>query len=93
MILLDRQLVKTLFVKELQDQVFTKFFEEARIGMFTKEEQFAYMVSQKHYWDNHNTIAYSYEKGEANAKSEIARKLLSMGLSKEQVFEATGYSL
>ena len=79
--------------KELQDQVFTKFFEEARIGMFTKEEQFAYMVSQKHYWDNHNTIAYSYEKGEANAKSEIARKLLSMGLSKEQVFEATGYSL
>ena len=79
--------------KELQDQVFTKFFEEARIGMFTKEEQFAYMVSQKHYWDNHNTIAYSYEKGEANAKSKIARKLLSMGLSKEQVFEATGYSL
>ncbi|MBR6272187.1 MAG: PD-(D/E)XK nuclease family transposase, partial [Bacteroidales bacterium] len=79
--------------KELQDQVFTKFFEEARIGKFTKEEQFAYMVSQKHYWDNHNTLAYSYEKGEANAKSEIARKLLSMGLSKEQVFEATGYSL
>ena len=107
--------------KELQDQVFTKFFEEARIGMFTQEEQFAYMVSQKHYWDNHNTIAYSYEKGEkagkeagmkegkelglakgkelgiaegeANAKSAIAQKLLSMGLSKEQVFEATGYSV
>jgi Fe2+ transport system protein FeoA len=131
--------------RELQDQVFTKFFEEARIGMFTQEEQFAYMVSQKHYWDNHNTIAYSYEKGEkagkeagmkegkelgiaegkelgivegkelglaegkelgiaegkelgiaegeANAKSAIAQKLLSMGLSKEAVFEATGLSL
>ena len=123
--------------KELQDKVFTKFFEEARIGMFTKEEQFAYMVSQKHYWDNHNTIAYSYEKGEkagkeagikegrtlglaegkelglaegkelglaegkelglaegkAQAMQALAQKLLSMGLSKEMVLEATGCSI
>ena len=98
--------------KELQDRVFTKFFEEARIGMFTKEERFAYMVSQKHYWDNHNTIAYAYEKGEkagkeagikegmelglaegkAQVKLELARKLLSLGISQETVLEATGLS-
>ena len=65
--------------KELQDQVFTKFFEEARIGMFTKEEQFAYMVSQKHYWDNHNTIAYSYEKGEKAGKEAGMKEGLKEG--------------
>ena len=92
--------------KELQDKVFTKFFEEARIGMFTKEERFAYMISQKHYWDNHNTIAYSYEKGEkaglkkgkelgiaegeAKAKRELAQKMLSLGIPQEVVSEVTG---
>ena len=67
--------------KELQDQVFTKFFEEARIGMFTKEEQFAYMVSQKHYWDNHNTIAYSYEKGEKAGKEAGMKEGKELGLA------------
>jgi predicted transposase/invertase (TIGR01784 family) len=49
--------------KELQEKVFTKFFEEARIGMFNAEQRFAYMMSQKHYWDNRNCLNYSYEKG------------------------------
>lgn len=91
--------------KELQDKVFTKFFKVARIAMFTPEERLAYMVSQKHYWDNLNTIAYSFEKGEkagkeagiaegeAKAKLEMAQKLLDMGLSKEMILEATGCSL
>ena len=65
--------------KELQDKVFTKFFEEARIGMFTKEERFAYMVSQKHYWDNHNTIAYSYEKGEKAGKEAGIKEGIEAG--------------
>lgn len=84
--------------KELQDQVFTKFFQEARIGMFTEEERFAYMISQKHYWDNHNTIAYSYEKGMKagkeegvlNAKKELAQKMLAKGMALETVLELTG---
>ena len=79
--------------KELQDKVFSKFFKEARIGMFTKEEQFAYMVSQKHYWDNRNTIAYSYEKGEAHAKSEIARKMLEAGADPVFIKEVTGVEI
>ena len=56
--------------KELQERVFTKFFEEARIGMFNEEERFAYMESQKHYWDNKNTLDYAYEKGKDAGKEE-----------------------
>ncbi|MBR4391288.1 MAG: PD-(D/E)XK nuclease family transposase [Bacteroidales bacterium] len=80
--------------KELQEKVFTKFFEEARIGMFTGEERFAYMVSQKHYWDNINTLNYSFEKGVKRGKEEalkeVAHKLLSRGMSKESVRQMTG---
>jgi predicted transposase/invertase (TIGR01784 family) len=87
--------------KELQEQVFTKFFEAARIGLFDAQQRFAYMVSQKHYWDNHNTLAYSFEKGKkagleeggASARREIAQKMLSMGMNKETVFEVTGVCL
>ena len=67
--------------KELQDKVFTKFFKEARIGMFSQEERFAYMVSQKHYWDNCNTIAYSYEKGEKAGKEAGMKEGRELGLA------------
>ena len=50
--------------KELREQVITEFFEEARIAMLSPEERSAYEESRKHYWDNLNAIAYSYEKGE-----------------------------
>lgn len=56
--------------KQLQEQVFTKFFEQARIAMFTPEEQFAYQESRKQYWDNRNTIAYSFEKGKESGIAE-----------------------
>lgn len=89
--------------KELREQVITKFFEEARIGLFTPEEQFAYEESRKHYWDNLSSIAYSYEKGEkagivkgiaegeARAIKATARKMLSAGMSKEAIMEMTGW--
>jgi len=88
--------------KQLQEQVFTKFFEQARIAMFTPEEQFAYQESRKQYWDNRNTIAYSFEKGKesgiaegkelgiAENKKETAKKMLSMGMSKEVILQVTG---
>ena len=60
--------------KELQEKVFTRFFEESRIAMFTPEERLAYEESRKHYWDNLNCLAYSHEKGleEGYEKGEIA---------------------
>lgn len=88
--------------KELQEKVFTKFFQEARIGMFTPDERFAYEQSQMHYWDNLNTINYSYDKGVAAGKEEgkeegreeatreLVQKMLAMGMSEETIFELTG---
>ena len=67
--------------KELQDSVFDKFFDAARIGMFSKEERFAYMVSQKHYWDNRNTIAYSFEKGEKAGKEAGLKEGKEIGIA------------
>ena len=67
--------------KELQEKVFTKFFEEARIGMFNAEQRFAYMVSQKHYWDNHNTIAYSFEKGKKTGMEEGMKEGIERGIA------------
>ena len=56
--------------KALREAVFTHFFEEARIGMFNEEARFAYMESQKHYWDNMNTLDYAYEKGKELGMAE-----------------------
>lgn len=79
---------------ELQEKVFVKFFEEARIGLFNEEQQFAYMVSQKHYWDNHNTLAYSFEKGkkegDVQARQEVAEKMKAAGIDKKTILEVTG---
>ena len=70
--------------------------------MFNAEERFAYMESQKHYWDNKNTLDYAYEKGkdagleeglaegEFKAKIETARKMSSMGMDMETVLEVIG---
>lgn len=95
--------------KELQEKVFTKFFEEARIGLFNEEEQFAYMVSQKHYWDNHNCLNYSFEKGkkagieegrkegrkeaEAETLRETAQKMQAAGIDPKTILEITGIEL
>ena len=88
--------------KEIQERVFTRFFEEARIGMLTPEERQAYEESRKHLWDNYNTISFAYSKGRkagvaegkelgiAQNKLETARRMLSMGLGKEAILEATG---
>ena len=78
--------------KELREQVITKFFEEARIAMFTPEERFAYEVSRKHYWDNLNTISYaisySFAKGESAGFEKGERsgfeKGESAGVAKEK---------
>ena len=58
---------------------FTKFFEEARIAMLTPEERFAYEESRKHYWDNLNAIACSFEKGKELGVAEGKKLGLAEG--------------
>ena len=89
----------------LKEKVFTKLFEEAEIAKFTPTELKEYEDSLKAYRDFKNSIDTALEKGreegmakcmaegmaEGMAKEKIAtaRRLLSMGLSEEQVSTAT----
>lgn len=77
----------------LKEKVFTKLFEEAEIAKFTSKELKEYEDSLKAYRDVKNSIDTALEKGreEGMEKEKIAtaRRLLSMGLSEEQVSTAT----
>lgn len=89
----------------LKEKVFTKLFEEAEIAKFTPTELKEYEDSLKAYRDVKNSIdtalekgreegmaegmAKGMEKGMEKEKQSTARRLLSMGLSEEQVSTAT----
>ena len=86
-------------------KVFTKLFEEAEIAKFTPTELKEYEDSLKAYRDVKNSIDTALEKGREEGmakgmeigiakgmekeKLTTARRLLSMGLSEEQVATAT----
>ena len=85
----------------LKEKVFTKLFEEAEIAKFTPTELKEYEDSLKAYRDVKNSIDTALEKGREEGmakgmaegmekeKQSTARRLLSMGLSEEQVSTAT----
>ena len=74
-------------------KVFTKLFEEAEIAKFTPTELKEYEDSLKAYRDVKNSIDTALEKGREEGmekeKLATAHRLLSMGLSDEQVATAT----
>ena len=87
--------------KELCDKVFDRLFEEAEIAKFTPQEVREYEVSKKAYRDIKNSIdtaknqgkeegiEIGRKEGRIEANTETALRLLAMGLSAEQVAEAT----
>ena len=75
--------------KKLREEVFTHFFEEARIGMFDKDQRFAYMESQKHYWDNLNTVRFSFEKGRNEGVKEGLAEGKVLGLAEGKALGLT----
>ena len=89
----------------LKEKVFTKLFEEAEIAKFTPTELKEYEDSLKAYRDVKNSIDTALEKGREEGMAEgmakgmekekqsTARRLLSMGLSEEQVSTATELQL
>ncbi len=74
-------------------KVFTKLFEEAEIAKFTPTELKEYEDSLKAYRDVKNSIDTALEKGREEGmekeKLATAHRLLSMGLSEEQVSTVT----
>lgn len=92
---LDRQ------PKRLQNAVFDRLFEVAKIAKFTKTELREYEDSLKAYRDLKNSLETAEEKGRAEGREEgraegraeervkMVRDLLAFGLSVEQIAKAT----
>ena len=87
--------------KELCDKVFDRLFEEAEIAKFTPQEMREYETSKMAYRDIKNSVDTAKREGLAegieigmNQKAQdIAKNMLAMGLSAEQVSKATQLSL
>ena len=88
--------------KVFYEKEFDRLFEMAELCNFTSDEYYDYQNSQKMIYDYENTIDFAKKQGEAKGREEglaeglekgrfeIARNLLSMGLSVEQIVNATG---
>ena len=89
----------------LQERIFTKLFEQAEIARFTPDERRGYEDSVKAYRDINNAIATArreehakghaeglqkgLQEGREEEKASTVRRLDKMGLSLEQIVQAT----
>ena len=93
--------VEERYISLLTDFGFDHLFEEAEIAKFTPQEMREYETSKMAYRDIKNSVDTAKREGLAegieigmNQKAQdIAKNMLSMGLSAEQVAKATQLSL
>ena len=93
--------VEERHISLLTDFSFDRFFEEAEIAKFTPQEMREYETSKMAYRDIKNSVDTAKREGLAegieigmNQKAQdIAKNMLAMGLSAEQVAKATQLSL
>ena len=97
--------VEERFISLLTDFGFDRLFEEAEIAKFTPQEMREYETSKMAYRDIKNSVDTAKREGIAEGKEigmkegmekgmnqkalEIAKNMLAMGLSAEQVAKAT----
>ena len=97
--------VEERYISLLTDFGFDRFFEEAEIAKFTPQEMREYETSKMAYRDIKNSVDTAKREGLAEGKEigmkegmekgmnqkalEIAKNMLAMGLSAEQVAKAT----
>ena len=89
--------VEERYISLLTDKGFDRLFEEAEIAKFTPQEMREYETSKMAYRDIKNSIDTAKREGLAegieigmNQKAQdIAKNMLAMGLSAEQVAKAT----
>ncbi len=86
--------------ESLRERIFEKVFETAEIAKFTPEQILSYEDSLKYYRDLKNSLDTAREEGEAEGiikgeqigivkgKLEVARNMLSIGLSLEVIAQA-----
>nr|WP_294705416.1 hypothetical protein [Prevotella sp.] len=93
--------VEERYISLLTDFGFDRLFEEAEIAKFTPQEMREYETSKMAYRDIKNSVDTAKREGLAegieigmNQKAQdIAKNMLAMGLSAEQVAKATQLSL
>ena len=93
--------VEERYISLLTDFGFDRLFEEAEIAKFTPQEMREYETSKMAYRDIKNSVDTAKREGLAegieigmNQKAQdIAKNMLAMGLSAEQVAKATQRSL
>ena len=84
--------------KALQDRIFQKLFEQAEIARYSETERRLYEESKKVFWDNFSVIdtarqkgrAEGLEKGRAEEKQEMARRMKADGMATEMIAKYTG---
>ena len=77
----------------LQTAVFNRLFAEAEIAKFTRAELREYEDSLKAYRDIKNSLDSAKQEGKKDKAIEIAKNLLEMGMSIDNIMKATGLSL
>ncbi|MCI6840260.1 MAG: hypothetical protein MR900_10320, partial [Prevotella sp.] len=81
----------------LQERVFTRLFEQAEISKFNPTELKLYEDSVNAYRDIVNAIKTAekrkYAEGRAEGHADVARKLLEMNISVNDIAKATGLSI
>jgi predicted transposase/invertase (TIGR01784 family) len=87
---------------KLQEKVFTKLFETAKIAKFNQLELQEYQDSLKTYWDMSSVIETAFDEGQLRGKLEgmlegeknkamqVAKNLLSLGVEIKTIRQATG---
>ena len=84
---LDRQ------PQHLQNEVFNRLFKEAAIAKFSKNELREYENSLKAYRDIKNCVDSAKQEGREEERTEVTKRLLTMGLPIEDIAKATGLSI
>ena len=74
--------------ERLRNEVFNRLFEEAEIARLSQDDLREYEDSLKAYRDIKNSL----DSAETKGRMEVARKLLSMGMTVDFVVEASGLS-
>jgi predicted transposase/invertase (TIGR01784 family) len=77
---------------KLREKIFEKMFKAAEIAKLTPDEYTVYIASLNSYRDYKNTVDTARREGKVEGKLEVAKKLLGMGMSIEDVSDATELS-
>jgi predicted transposase/invertase (TIGR01784 family) len=77
---------------KLRESIFDKLFETAEIARFTQDQVRSYEDSLKYYRDLKNSLDTAREEGKIEGKIEVAKNLLSSGVSIDLIVKSTGLS-